>query len=67
MNGLTRNSGQICLGTLAEILQCIFVFFCFLVGDYLSARSIRSHSDIGKMTNYFHDVSLKIFNFVQET
>ena len=55
LNGFTRNAsrvfipanGQIRLGTPPGVLQFIFVFCRFVVGNY--AKSIRSHSDIGKL------------------
>jgi len=50
---LTPANGQIWLGTSPVVMQYIFVFFHFAVCNCLFAKSIRSHSDFGKMTEYF--------------
>jgi len=58
------SNGQIWLGTPPVVLQYIFVFFHLVVCNCVFAKSIRSHSDIGKMTESFGQyVSLKILNF----
>jgi len=50
---LTGGNGQIWLGAPPIVLQFIFVFFHFVVCNFLFAKRIRSHSDIGKMTECF--------------
>jgi len=50
---LTPGNGQISLGTLPVVLQLILVFFHFAVCNCLFAKNVRSHSDIGKMTECF--------------
>jgi len=47
---LTLGNGQIWLGAPPVVLQFLFVFFHFMVCKCLFAKSIRSHSDIAKMT-----------------
>jgi len=50
---LTLGNGHIWLGAPPVVLQYIFVFFHFVMCNFLFAKSIRSHSDIGKMTECF--------------
>jgi len=42
-------NSQIWLGILPVALKYIFVFFYFVVCNCLFTKSIRSHSDIGRM------------------
>jgi len=50
---MTPGNGQIWLGAPLVVLQFVFVFFHFVVCNLLLAKSIPSHSDIRKMTEYF--------------
>jgi len=60
---LTLGNAQIWLGTPPIVLKFILVFFHFVVCNRLFAKSIRSHSAIGRMTECFLQyVSLKNFN-----
>jgi len=47
---LTLGNAQIWLGTLPAALKFILVVFHFVVCNCLFTKSIRSHSDIGRMT-----------------
>jgi len=49
----TFGNGEIWPGTPPVVLQFILVFFHFVVCDFLFAKNIRSHSDIGKMKECF--------------
>jgi len=50
---LTLGNGQICLVTPPVVLQFILVFFHFVVCNFLFAKHVGSHSDIGKLTECF--------------
>jgi len=50
---LTLGNAQIWLGTSPVVLKFILVFFHFVVCNCLFTKSIRSHSDIGRMTERF--------------
>jgi len=52
-HGLTLGNGQIWLGAPPVVLQLIFVFFHCVVLQFPLRENIRSHSDIGKMTECF--------------
>ena len=51
--GLTLGNAQIWLGTTPVVLKFILAFFHCVVCSCLFAISIRSHSDIGRMTERF--------------
>jgi len=58
-------NSQIWLGILPVALKYIFVFFYFVVCNCLFTKSIRSHSDIGRMIECFWQyLSLKNFKFL---
>jgi len=50
---LTLGNDSIYLGTPPVLLEFIFEFFHFTFCNCLFAKNIRSHSDIGKMTECF--------------
>jgi len=49
----TLENGEIWLRTPSVVLQFIFAVFRFVVCIYLYTKSIRSHSDHGKITKKF--------------
>jgi len=60
-NGFTRNAKHglnswkwsNLVGTSPVVLQYILLFFHFVVCDCLFVKHLGSHSDVGKLTEYF--------------
>jgi len=50
-------NGHIWLGSPSVVLQCLFIFVHNVVCNSLFAKSILSHSDIGKWQNVFGKLS----------